>query len=132
MWTREDAKRVGDLLRRITFPGLRFQVNEVMEAGVVMEVSMRCFGVETCVLTLEEERQNGRWWRLSKHMTDGEVMQTALMAVLAYQEHETREAFQVDGLPVFQPHWDLEFLLRAAQDRTNTLGRPDPASRERA
>lgn len=54
--------------------------------------------------------QHGRKWRLSPHMTRSEVAQTALLAVLAAEEHEAREQFLYRGVPVYGPHIDVETL----------------------
>lgn len=54
---------------------------------------------------------HGRKWRLSPHMTDGEVVQTALMATLAAAEHEHRERFRYKGVSVFDPHYDIDQLV---------------------
>jgi hypothetical protein len=55
--------------------------------------------------------QSGRKWFLSPHMTDGEVVQTALMAVLAAEEHEAREFFTYRGRAIFGPHFNLQKLI---------------------
>lgn len=57
-----------------------------------------------------DETQHGRKWRLSLHMTKSELVQTALKAVLAAEEHETREKFLYRGAPVFGPHIDVDKL----------------------
>lgn len=49
----------------------------------------------------------GRKWRLSEHMTDSEIVQTAFAAVLAAEEHEARELFLLHGQAVLGPHLDL-------------------------
>lgn len=59
--------------------------------------------------------QHGRKWRLSAHMTDSEVVQTALAAVLAFEEHEAREAFRYRGLAIFSPHWNVDRLAEFIQ-----------------
>ncbi len=56
----------------------------------------------------------GRKWLLSDHMTEGEIVQTALMACLAAEEHEAREAFKYQGRALFGPHLTMQGLLRAA------------------
>lgn len=63
-----------------------------------------------CALTGKVERQRGRKWLLSQHMTDSEIVQTALMATLAAVEHEAREDFHFDGAAVFGPHMDVRAL----------------------
>jgi hypothetical protein len=55
-------------------------------------------------------RMTGRKWRLSEHMTKSEIVQTALAAVLAAEEHETREQFRYKGRAIFGPHFDVDGL----------------------
>lgn len=50
---------------------------------------------------------------LSEHMTDSELARLAFGLFKAYEEHETREWFQVDGVSVFGPHIHLDALLVA-------------------
>jgi hypothetical protein len=62
---------------------------------------------------------NGKWhgrkWMLSAHMTDGEVVQTVMAAVLAWYEHEAREAFKFRGKQIFSPHLSLQALCERAE-----------------
>lgn len=53
----------------------------------------------------------GRKWSLSEHMTKSEIVQTAMAAVLAIEEHEARELFLYKGHPIFGPHYDVEKLV---------------------
>ncbi len=48
-------------------------------------------------------------------MTRGEIVRTALMAVLAVEEHEARERFLWRGRAVFGPHLSLEALWESAE-----------------
>lgn len=57
----------------------------------------------------------GRKWRLSVYMTDVELLQTALKAVLTAEEHEARERFHYRGVALFGPHLSLDALMQAAQ-----------------
>lgn len=68
---------------------------------------------------------NGRWWRLSEHMTDGEVVQTAFLAVMTALEHEAREAFTYRGVTVFDPHYDIEKLVELRRQPDAIKGRTD-------
>lgn len=105
--------RFREVLSRVSMPDRAFEV--IVEAG---RPSLRCFAFltdNTLPITAPKVRQNGRWWRLSPHMTDGEILQTALMAVLAFEEHEIREKFKVDGVSVFDPHYDIEALIALRQ-----------------
>lgn len=54
---------------------------------------------------------NSRKWYLSAHMTESEIVQTALAAVLMAEEHEAREAFSYKGKHLFNPHISIEAML---------------------
>lgn len=58
--------------------------------------------------------QKGRKWRISAHMTQSEVIQTCLMATIAFEEHEARENFRICGQAVYGPHLDVNALLEIA------------------
>lgn len=68
--------------------------------------------------------QHGRKWYVSSFSTDGEVIQTALKAVLTAAEHEIRETFQYHGRAIFEPHYSLDALTwiadRAWRDKRVT------------
>lgn len=53
----------------------------------------------------------GRKWRLSEHMTKSEVVQTALKACIAFEEHEVREAFTYKNKAIFGPHLSIDKLV---------------------
>lgn len=65
----------------------------------------------------EGKRQHGRKWMLSEFMTKSEIIQTALKAVLAAEEHEAREKFLYRGKSIFGPHFDVDELAGIC-DRT--------------
>lgn len=52
----------------------------------------------------------GRKWRLSTHMSASEVVLTIFAALLAFEEHEAREAFRFQGQRVLGPHPDLGWI----------------------
>lgn len=54
----------------------------------------------------------GRKWALSEHMTETEIVKTALKAVMSAQEHETLENFRYKGVSIFDPHIKVEDLLK--------------------
>lgn len=68
----------------------------------------------------------GRKWPLSLHMTDGEVVQTAFLAMMTAIEHEARETFLFQGVAVFDPHYDIYKLveLRSRADALKERGAP--------
>lgn len=57
-----------------------------------------------------------RKYLLSPHMTEGEIVRTALVAALAYAEHEVREHFTYKGRALYGPHMNTEKLLDVASD----------------
>ena len=58
----------------------------------------------------------GRKWRLSEHMTDGEVVFTVFKALITALEHETREMFKFKGVCVMDPHPDIHKLVEFMGD----------------
>lgn len=66
---------------------------------------------------------NGRWWRLSQHMTKGEVVQTVFKATLTAVEYEVRETFLYRGVSVLDPHYDIDQLVEFRKDPSSILGR---------
>lgn len=125
----QTIETVRAVVARVSYPGVTFQVKT---DGTRPMVRVSCpDGV--CNVTGAPVPWNGRWHRLSYHMTDGEIAQTCFLAVILANEHEARESFKVDGVPVFQPHFDLDALVRFAKDRENTKERPhfpEPARTE--
>lgn len=99
--------RFRDLLERIRYKDWRFQVRA--KNGVLF-LQLRWESV--CCVTGERSWQTSRKWMLSHHMTDSEVVQTALLAVLTAEEHEAREQFRYDGAAVFGPHYDVRALAK--------------------
>lgn len=53
---------------------------------------------------------------LSPNMTKSELVQTAMKAVLAAEEHEAREHFRYRGKCIFGPHIDVDGLLAVCDD----------------
>ena len=66
----------------------------------------------------------GRKWLLSMHKTDSEIVQTVFKALMTAMEHEAREQYLYKGVPVLDPHLDIEKLveLRKQDDATAHRG----------
>jgi len=96
--------RFDDLIGRCDFPEHQFELDQQGEYWFLRVVK-------------PGTPWKGRWWRLSEHMTDSEVVQTAWLAVLTWVEHEAREAFTFDGVTVFDPHLDVHELVRMRQEK---------------
>jgi len=103
----KDFDDFADVLERIEYPGYHINLySNRAETFLVVECSEG-----TCNVTGKPQGWKGRKWRLSPFMTDGEVVQTAFMAIIAANEHETREKFTYRGVSVFDPHYDIEKLV---------------------
>lgn len=103
----EYARRLGSLLGRIETPEGAYFIASSEGSYAQLRVEMETKDNVTGAPMIA----NGRWWRLSPHMTDGEIVQTAFKAYLTFLEHEAREQFKVDGVSVFDPHYDLDALI---------------------
>lgn len=73
------------------------------------------FYLQVRLTDAEGKKYTGRKWRLSNFMTRSELVQTALGAILACEEHETREAFRWRGRAIFGPHFDVHALWLASE-----------------
>lgn len=72
------------------------------------------FNAPCAVAGGEPKIQPCRKHRLSVHMTEGEVVQSAFAAALQAEEHECREFFQYKNKRVFGPHISIDALLEVA------------------
>jgi len=59
----------------------------------------------------------GRKWLLSPHMCVSEVVRTAYKAITTAVEHEVNERFLYKGVPVFDPHRNVDLLVKIAKDK---------------
>jgi hypothetical protein len=101
--------RVAAALEEVSFPGYRFRVGRI--AGAFLQVVYD----EPDVEDGEPATQHGRKWYVSRNATRGEIVQTALKAVLTSHEHRVREHFTWRGARLFGPHFDLEQLAELAR-----------------
>jgi hypothetical protein len=84
---------------------------------------LRVSGSTRCNRTGEPIKWKGRRWPLSYHMTEGEVVQTAWLAIKQAVEHELREVFLYEGLSIFDPHYDIRKLLELRSAEESLRGR---------
>lgn len=99
--------RFQDILGRVSYKDWRFRVVHVQPHHYYLQVEFDAADNDTSDASV----QRGRKWLLSTHMTESEIVQTALKAVLAAEEHEAREQFKVEGVAVFGPHFDVFALV---------------------
>lgn len=88
----------------------------------------RCYLViefeEPCIVTGKPATQRSRKWLLSEHMTRGEVVQTAWLAVQTALLHEARESFKYRDRLIFGPHFDLDALVTLCDQAAVEMRRP--------
>lgn len=95
--------RIGHLLDQITYKDWAIIVAESDPGRYYLQTRFAAPDNSTG----EVESWSGRKWQLSTHMTDSEIVQTALKAVLTAEEHEAREKFLYRGRAIFGPHIDV-------------------------
>lgn len=101
-------ERVQSLLARVALCGRAGSFRVIEKApGVIL---LQHLQILTCVRDGAARECHGRKFYLSPHMTDEEILQTALLAVIQFEEHEVRERFHFDGKRIFGPHKSLAAL----------------------
>lgn len=100
-----------DILGNCSYPGWQFKLGTEDEWRPYLQIVAH----DKCARTGSPLIWHGRKWRLSPHMTRSEVVQTALMAVLAAAEHEARERFRYRGQAIFAPHFNVDRLVELCE-----------------
>lgn len=107
------VNQVAEIVSKCTFPG--WSISPYWnEKEIFLQVVCKD-GIDN--VTGERYNWRGRKWRLSLHMTESEIVKTALKAVLAAAEHETLEKFKYDGVSIFDPHIDVKDLLELRRSK---------------
>lgn len=118
------------LAAAIAYPGMRFEVGmDGWQSPPSDRPSfyLRVAALEgTCNVTGKGLSWNGRKWRLSEHMTDGEVVATAFKALITALEHEARELFTFQGAAVYDSHVDIYKLVALRKAPDALTGRQEP------
>lgn len=99
-------------------------LKEVAVEGYAVEAKLSSHGYvylqgsydERCVVKGVVERQYTRRWMLTPHMTQSEIVFTALKMVITSYEHRAREAFTYKGARIGSPHFDVEDLVKLNPD----------------
>lgn len=95
-----------EILGRLSYRDWTFHLGKDAIGLYYLQLRWPDFDVRTDEITAH----SGRKWRLSQHMTRSEVVQTALAAVLAAEEHEARERFLYLGRRIFWPTMNVDAL----------------------
>ena len=65
-------------------------------------------------VTGDVSQHRGAKLLVSKYSTESELVQKALGAILAFEEHEIREKFRYRGVALFNPHIDVRAHMEIA------------------
>lgn len=103
MKTLEELKAV---LQDITYKDWTFRIGK-MGDGFFLQVQ---FTSNSNDETEGLELKRGRKWHLSPYMSKSEVVQTAFLAVMTAEEHETRQGFKYREQPIFCPIYSSDAL----------------------
>lgn len=95
-----------EILGRLSYRDWTFHLGKDATGLYYLQLRWPDFDVRSDEMTAH----SGRKWRLSQHMTRSQVVQTALAAVLAAEEHEARERFLYLGRRIFGPHMNVDAL----------------------
>jgi hypothetical protein len=98
------------IVLQCSFPGLSIQICGD-ESKTYLQV--HCLDGVNNVTGAKGHHWSGRKWLLSEHMTETEVVKTALVAVKQAIEHEVLELFTYQGLTIFNPHISVLALMAA-------------------
>lgn len=119
----ETAARVAEILTDVTYADWRFEVLPTDGNAALMQPVFRTADTETGDVTV----LSGRKWWISQHATPSEIVQTAFLAVLVAIEHEARENFRFQGVPIYGPHFSAGALAKFARDGRHHDARPPKA-----
>lgn len=107
----EFIERVQNILQKVDYKNFAFDIG-----GDDTRLFMQVRWPTWCAQTRRNVLVKGRKWWLSTHMTKSEIVQTAFKAVLTAEEHEVRENFKYNTMPIFGPHFDVDLLHRVCLD----------------
>ncbi|WP_420381687.1 hypothetical protein [Novosphingobium sp.] len=111
MTPNDHLSRLATLVERCEYPAFDFVTGmDGDQEAPQYWLRIECPG-GFCTKTGEPMDWCGRKWRLSQHMTDGEVVFTVFKALITALEHEAREMFKFDGEAVADSHIDIHALV---------------------
>jgi hypothetical protein len=97
-----------EIIRQCSFKPWTISVHRGDQCRIYLQIHDEA---AVCNVTGKPAPWSGRKWYLSPHMTETEVVKTALKAVIAAVEHETLERFKYKDLSIFDPHIRVEDLI---------------------
>ena len=100
-------RKINNILKNVQYPNFIFVV-KLDDDRPYLQIESESF----CNTTGDTITWKSRKWFLSFHMTKSEIVATCLKATLTAIEHEARENFKYKGKSIFDPHYDVEKLVK--------------------
>ena len=97
------CKRLYDLIGRVNYRRGDYEFIVGTTEGMKYPY-LQVAAVKPCTYTGEPTMQKGGKHYISEYACDSEIFQCMLSLALAFEAHEVREDFMVDGKRVFGPH----------------------------
>ena len=101
--------RIAQIISNLHYKDWSFKVGQDGGGRAYLQMRFRA----PCAVTGKDMVQACRKWWLSPHMTETELVSTAMKAVLAGEEHEAKENFRYKGKALFNPHISVAALLES-------------------
>lgn len=108
---------VRELVRRVTPPADRVFVvtEENRQVFLYVDGYVRDLAdPDSGLVGVRSWQRGARQW-ISSTASESDIFRLMLSMLIAFEEHEIREAFLVDGVRVFGPHITIEALKDAAE-----------------
>lgn len=105
-------ERVHEVIKRINLLWRDAYALETGEDDYGVFVQVLCRRPDAVTGEVKLGRGGKRYLRYDQ--TDGQIVRVVFGALLAYEEHEWREAFLYRGKRIFGPHLDIEALVEVA------------------
>ena len=132
-WTVDRIQSMLDT--EVQYKDWKFVVNHrdvFVQGSWDVDLRLRAEWLAPDAATGQMEKQQSRWWPLSKHMVKTEIVQTALKCAFVAEEHEIRETFKYKGRAAYNSHIDIETLWQWAEDVDVRVDpRPEAAKNQR-
>lgn len=100
--------KLRSIISNVKYKSWTFFVGKGPEGRLFLQCRWEDFDIDDPLSKLE---MHGRKWFLSPHMTETELVQTTLKAVLAAEEHEAKERFLYCQTKIFNPHTSVKALM---------------------
>lgn len=96
---------VANLTRRVTVGHTKypFEFRAAKVDTMSDLVQVRVVAIRPCNNTGVLDEQYGRPWLIQGQDSDDAILNTLLLAVLTFEEHEIREGFKFDGKALYEP-----------------------------